>query len=279
MQKSSMALWSQSILNASLGNPPAEMTDDVSLACMMQSSTPAVIFPPRSGGGPSSATIEVRLEGVVERALNLSATAKKVGILIFCSARRPGGGWLSGAFAQEEAVSMCSTWALGCENASFHDAVHCDTFYSDGVLSMQGALIASQPGTWLSEPVGVAFAGFAAPNMKAFRESGGDAGAPPNARRVFNALVIRCSNALAALSDSGCDAVVLGAIGCGVFEIDPAIAADAWRQALATHGAGFSHIDFALSPSPSPSILAAFETLASASPPPVAPKPRALLNR
>lgn len=230
---------------------------------MLDSRAALVVAVAGQSSGQAGSPAQVHFEGAIERALALSFISKKVGILVFCSAKRPGGDWLSGSMAQEEAISMCSTWALGCALAEFHQASHADFFYGDDVLSMDGAIIASRPGSWLPDPISASFAGFAAPNMKALRESGADPETIENKKRLLDALARRCKIALQALSDSGCDSIVLGAIGCGVFEVDPLIAAQAWREALASHGAGFSRIDFALSDAPSASIAQAFGQLSN----------------
>lgn len=100
----------------------------------------------------------------------------------------PGGGWDGGAFAQEEAVALCLTWALGCRHERFHGRKHLDYFYGDETLIQSASIVASAPGSWLDSPVQCAMAGFAAPNMRALKESGGDPLSPSNARRCADAL-------------------------------------------------------------------------------------------
>jgi uncharacterized protein (TIGR02452 family) len=217
-----------------------------------------------SHAGRFAGRCSVEQEDALGAALRLAGEARGqgadpcVGVLVFCSAKRPGGGWLSGATAQEESIAVRSTWGLGCRNAGFHGVSHKDSFYSDAVLAMDARILASSPGVWLADPVGVSMAGFAAPNMRALRESGADPRDAKHAARCEKALAERMGKALRAFESMGAKRLVLGAVGCGVFEVDPALCARCWKAALSNFGAAFDEVVFALGPKPSPSIGSAF---------------------
>lgn len=302
LNKQERAQWAEKIVQASEGNPPDEMPTESALACMEQLHQKSVLLKElkkvklkasngtpgalptahpnkaalsvgasHSSGASSLSTasahqsVHIELDGTIERALALkNAGHQKVGALVFCSAKRPGGGWLSGASAQEESISLCSTWALGCEHDGFHKAVS-DYDYTDEVLSLEGHIIAKRPGEWLDLPEAVHFVGFAAPNLKAWRESGVSITSSVRSALTLSKLTHRCELALEAFEKAGCDAVVLGAIGCGVFEMDPVLAAKAWQVALSNREPLPFRVEFALTENPSPAIAEAFKSLDSKS--------------
>ena len=82
--------------------------------------------------------------------------------------------------------------------------------------------------------------------------------------RIVEALVLRMRLALQAFGDAGCTTAVLGAVGCGVFQIQPGDCVRAWQQALALDGAPFERIVFALGPMPSAEMQQAFSGLEKA---------------
>ena len=192
MEKATLARWSQGLAQARQGRPPFDMPLAIAEKCAPENRRAASLFSgaAKASGAPSIQP-KVHLDGAVQRALALREEGvSKVGILVFCSAKRAGGGWLSGAFAQEEAIAMSSTWGLDCFCPCFHQARHLDYFYGDAVVGLDGFLLAREPGLWLPQPEAVFFVGFAAPNMKALREAGEDPTSPENkrkAQRAFNA--------------------------------------------------------------------------------------------
>lgn len=176
----------------------------------------------------------------------------KVGVLIFGSATKPGGGWLNGAKAQEEELSLSSTWG---EQARLGG----HGFYSEGrglgglgpdkVLSAQGLWLIDPQGRPLDPPRSVHLISVAAPNLR----NDEVLRLPRNTR--IDHLARRLAAALAAWKTEGCDAVVLGAIGCGVFQWPSQESAQALRLALGHQPLGHMAIHLAL---PDPDMRAAF---------------------
>lgn len=266
LSKSARAAIAQDILNAKNGVPTSQTFPD-SLTDFCRKQAPSLLLDPESlqhSTRPLKHPCELSVvrQGSIEQALDLRAQGQlNVGILVFCSARRPGGGWLSGANAQEETISLCSTWALGAHHPKFHEIEHQDCTYSNAILTLHGHILSSQPGQYLPTPEPATFIGFAAPNLKALEESGVNIQKLDFRKRCLHLLTERCSLALDAFEQAQCDSVVLGPIGCGVFRNDPEIVAQAWVDALASKQRGFSHIDFALSDQPNPAIAQAFESI------------------
>ncbi|MFI5607394.1 TIGR02452 family protein [Amycolatopsis sp. NPDC051903] len=185
--------------------------------------------------------IEVTNESSLAAARRLGGD---VACLVFASARNPGGGFLNGAQAQEEAIARGSAlYACLLEAREFyaHHRADPDLRYSDRVIHSPGVpVFRDDSGALLSEAYPVSFLTAAAPNLGAIRRT-----QPDRAASVPAVLRRRAERVVAIAAAHGHRSLVLGAWGCGVFENDPAVVADAFRQALARH-AGFDHVVFAV---------------------------------
>lgn len=157
-------------------------------------------------------------------------------ILIFGSCRQPGGGWDGKWSGQEEGVSRYGTWAIQAEMAY-------ETYYADGggsgpvgthkVLFARGFILRNTSGAWLETPKAVNYLAFAAPNARAFRQTG----ALWDDKTVRHALFERCATALRLAGEEAPDApILLGPIGTGSFQLDPLMVANCWREALNAEG-------------------------------------------
>lgn len=138
---------------------------------------------------------------------------ESTGVLVFCSAKRPGGGWLTGATAQEESISRASTWALSCEHPVFHsDTGNDGYFYKNAVLSVAGKIL-ERNNTPLAIPGPVHFVGMCAPNARAIQEHGLQPESNTVRKKIIDALVIRMRLALQSFALVKCNTVILGAVG------------------------------------------------------------------
>lgn len=151
--------------------------------------------------------------------------------LVFGSARHPGGGWEHGATAQEEDVSLCSSWALAARQApsGFYDTEHRWEGPHAGLWAT-GHWFARAPGDWLDDPVPAAFVGISAPNLKWAREQGVTLDPSPLAR-AHVLLVERLALALRLTAAHGCTTLVGGLIGTGVFGWSREAVLAAWGEA------------------------------------------------
>ncbi|MFE9899792.1 TIGR02452 family protein [Streptomyces achromogenes] len=198
-----------------------------------------------SGEVPEGGTrFEVTGESSLEAARRLADGP--VAVLNFASARNPGGGYLNGAQAQEEALCRASalhTCLLTARGFYDHHRADRDPFYTDRVIHSPGVpVFRDDRGQLLTEPYLAGFLTAAAPNAGVIRRT-----APERAAEVPGALAVRAERVLETAAAHGYRRLVLGAWGCGVFQNDPARVAGAFRAALGPGGRfarTFDHVVF-----------------------------------
>ena len=214
---------------------------------------------PQNRPAARQARIEVTAETTLAAARRLGGD---VACLVFASAKSPGGGFLTGAHAQEESIAR-ATALYGCQQAAagfyaFHRGL-ADLRYTDRVIYSPGVpVFRDDDGTLLPEPYACAFLTAAAPNLTAIRAS-----QPEAAPTVPGVLAARARRVLQVAAAHGHRRLVLGAWGCGVFGNDPAIVATAFHGPLLEPGGfGFEHVVFAVfDPRPGQPALALFRDI------------------
>ncbi|GGL64958.1 TIGR02452 family protein [Streptomyces fumigatiscleroticus] len=201
---------------------------------------------------------EVTGESSLEAARRLGGD---VAVLNFASARNPGGGYLNGAQAQEEALCRASalyTCLLRAPEFYGHHRAHRDPFYTDRVIHSPAVpVFRDDRGRLLDEPYTAAFLTAAAPNAGVVLRT-----APERAAELPRALTVRAGRVLETALAHGHRRLVLGAWGCGVFRNDPAQVAGAFRELLGPGGrfaGAFAHVVFGiLDRTPRGTVRAAF---------------------
>ncbi|GGY92944.1 TIGR02452 family protein [Streptomyces olivaceoviridis] len=212
---------------------------------------------------PASGTelvVEVTGESSLEAARRLADAP--VAVLNFASARNPGGGYLNGAQAQEEALCRASalhTCLLTARAFYDHHRADRDPFYSDRVIHSPAVpVFRDDRGRLLAEPYHAGFLTAAAPNAGVIRRT-----APERAAALPAALAVRAGRVLETAAAHGYRRLVLGAWGCGVFQNDPARVAGAFRTLLGPDGRfarTFEHVVFGvLDRTPGAVVRGAFE--------------------
>ncbi|KAF0178479.1 MAG: Uncharacterized protein FD161_1784 [Limisphaerales bacterium] len=196
----------------------------------------------------SSTLIEVTKETTVGALLRLNPQAGSLGCLNFASARNPGGGFLTGAQAQEESLARTSAlhrcllaapafYARNRENRS--------TLYLDLVIfSPRVPFFRDDKGRLLDQPVLASVITAPAPNAGAMAQNERE-----NLHLIEPALKRRAEFVLAVAAAKGIERLVLGAWGCGVFRNDPATVAQAFGDQLLDEGRFrdvFSEVVFAV---------------------------------
>lgn len=186
---------------------------------------------------------------------------KKIAVLNFASATRPGGGVKSGSTAQEESLCRCSTlyptidrrwlWQKYYDvNRAAHDVLHTDAcIYSPGVIickTDESIPKRMQP----SDFVTVDVTSCAAPNLRNEPanyhnpETGKPVRMDPDQLR--NIHMKRARHIMHVAAANKVDILILGAFGCGAFVNDPEIVAQAYRRVIREYQARFDVIEFAI---------------------------------
>jgi uncharacterized protein (TIGR02452 family) len=199
---------------------------------------------------------EVTNETTLAAARRLVASGRRVMALNFASARKPGGGFLGGAIAQEESICRASALfaCLDGNDMYRHHAPMSGGFYTNyAIHSPAVPVFKDDEGTLLDEPYLCGFITAPAVNAGVIGRDERDAVPAEMEKRIRKVLAIAAHH--------GHDALVLGAWGCGVFKNDPAMIADAFRSALVTRFAGvFEHVAFAIYDRSGSGMLEEFET-------------------
>lgn len=193
--------------------------------------------------------VEVTGETSLQAARRMTAGATgKVAVLNYASARNPGGGYLNGAQAQEEALCRASalyTCLLRAREFYDHHRGHRDPFYTDRVIHSPGVpVFRDDRGDLLDEPFAAGFLTAAAPNAGVIRRT-----APRRAGELPAALAARAERVLETAAACGYRRLVLGAWGCGVFQNDPGQVAEAFGALLRAEGrfaGAFTHVTFGI---------------------------------
>lgn len=202
--------------------------------------------------GGSATVVEVTGESSTVAARRLATATpadpdpSPCAVLNFASARNPGGGYVRGAKAQEEALCRASALYETLLEAPEYYEVHRaerSTFYTDRVIHSPGVpVFRDDRGDLLETPFRVGFLTSPAPNAGTIRRQ-----EPERTAEIPAALARRAGLVLEVAALHGYRRLVLGAWGCGVFQNDPAQVAEAFRGLLADRFAGvFEHVVFGI---------------------------------
>lgn len=219
------------------GGYRAEDGRQVSLAALLTAATegtrlygpePVPVTPDTS----RTTSFEVTGESSLQAARRITSAAPgPVAVLNFASARNPGGGYLNGAQAQEEALCRASALYVTLLRAPDYYAHHRadrSPFYSDRVIHSPGVpVFRDDRGRLLDAPFTVGFLTSPAPNAGVVARD-----RPEESPRIPATLAARAERVLEVAVTGGYRRLVLGAWGCGVFRNDPAEVAGAFRALL-----------------------------------------------
>lgn len=190
--------------------------------------------------------VSVTGETTIEALVRLGQLDGHLGCLNFASAKRPGGGFLGGAQAQEESLARASGLypclqtqpEYYARNKAFGSALYLDTV----VYSPNVPFFRDDNGGWFDAPLLASVITAAAPNVSALKEAH-----KYDPEDVAEVLANRSEFVLAIAAHHKIDRLVLGAWGAGVFGNDPAQVAKIFAELLRGAFAGvFVEVVFAV---------------------------------
>jgi len=185
-------------------------------------------------------------QSTVQAVLEMSIAGNHPGVLNFASAKNPGGGFLGGAMAQEEALAASSGLYNTLLRHGTYYRVNCDCgtmMYTDHAIYSPGVVFFRDSDYKLLEkPVTASVLTLPAVNMGQVILKGEDTG------RAKTVMLNRMRLSLAIFAKQKNRNLILGAYGCGVFRNDPADVAKWWKILLEDEGYGrfFYQIVFAI---------------------------------
>lgn len=180
----------------------------------------------------ADAEIEVTSESTFAAIRRLRQEARtNIGCLNFASAKNPGGGFLNGAEAQEEALSRASALydcLLGVPEYYARNRASQSCLYLDIVIATPDVpFFRDDDGLLLEEPLLASVVTAPAPNAGAVMNN-----EPDRVAEVAPTLRRRAELVLHAAAHAGIEHLVLGAWGCGVFRNDPRMVARTFADLL-----------------------------------------------
>ncbi len=167
----------------------------------------------------------------------LEEGADEVVCLNFASAKNPGGGFLGGAEAQEEAIcrpsALYASLLKGGDSYYRVNRLTKNALYTDHVIySPDVAVFRDEAdGTLLAKPYHISFVTAPAPNRGALEQN-----TPSLVSEIESVFRNRIRGVLAVMAENGHRNLVLGAWGCGVFRNDPSEVAKWFHDAIEKDG-------------------------------------------
>jgi uncharacterized protein (TIGR02452 family) len=208
----------------------------------------------------TKAVYKVVNQSTVQAVIDASVSNKRIAALNFASAKNPGGGFLSGAIAQEEALAISS----GLYNTLIR---HEKTFYAvnracrsmmytdNAIYSPDVVFFRDTYFNLLEMPVTSSVLTLPAVNMGQVRIKGESVS---QAKIVMKNRMRLCLSILAKEEN---DVIILGAYGCGVFKNDPVEVVNWWRELLVdeNYELYFNDVIFAILDNSDGNIIKLFE--------------------
>jgi uncharacterized protein (TIGR02452 family) len=192
--------------------------------------------------------LDVRNETTFQALTRLAVSGGHLACLNFASAKNPGGGFLNGSLAQEEALA-CASGLYPCllkapdyyeRNRANRSALYLEL----AIFSPLVPFFRNDAGTLLENPVLASVITSPAPNAGAIAQN-----EPANRRYVEPTIRRRAEQVLAIAGAHQVDRLVLGAWGCGVFRNDPHAVARIFADTLKPPGkfaGAFDEVVFAV---------------------------------
>lgn len=193
---------------------------------------------PKSGDPIITVTGNSAVDDLIK--LNEKYPDSKIGLLNFASSHSPGGGFIRGAMAQEEALCQASTLYIQLKGSGLYELNKFarDGIYTDNMAVSETKFLRDSKYMWLRKAVTAAVVTSAAVNVGRVDRGRENLVAP--------AMKGRMEKIIKLFAESGCDVLILGAFGCGVFGNDPGFIAEQWKTLTDKYGGYFTEICFSV---------------------------------
>lgn len=185
--------------------------------------------------------IEVTEETTGQAARRYAISGKDIVVLNFASARNPGGGFLSGAMAQEEDLCRCSGLYSCIKNKPifYNNNILCDnTYYTDGIIySPKVPFFRDEHLLFMEEPFLASVITAPAPNVRSMENL--------DKNELYTILCRRAYKILQVAAANNHKNIILGAWGCGAFGNNAEMVSKVFMEALQLVPA-FENVCFAI---------------------------------
>lgn len=205
-----------------------------------------------------SAQVIVTKNRSFEAARPYAEQGLRIAVLNFASSTNPGGGVTSGASAQEECLCRVSTLYPSLKDESMLDLFYAphrkarNPLHNDDIIYTKDVIVFKdddyQP---LPQPFTVDVITCAAPTLREqssnrYNPSDGDKAPDITPEDLLALHEKRGQQILSAAVANGAQVIILGAFGCGAFQNDPAVVAQAYANILPEYLHYFRTIEFAV---------------------------------
>lgn len=196
--------------------------------------------------GGSIASYRLENQSTVQAIVEMSRAGKTPAVLNFASAKNPGGGFLNGAMAQEEALAAASglyhTLLLHSTYYTVNREYKSMMYTNHAIYSPEVVFFRDGQFHLLEHPVYASVLTLPAVNMGQVVLKGEDQ------EQAKAAMKERMRLSLAIFAGQKATHLILGAYGCGVFRNNPADVAHWWKELLEDEGYGryFEEVVFAV---------------------------------
>ncbi|KAI3619056.1 hypothetical protein WG66_000449 [Moniliophthora roreri] len=184
-----------------------------------------------------------------------TTTPQTIGVLNFASAKKPGGGFLTGAQAQEESIARSSTLypslmtdiAQNFYNYHLKPEQKKNFFYSHAMIYSPGVVVfRDDEGKW-ADPLEVDILTSAAVNAGEVRKNTPSDAEAEAERKIEREMKERMARVLYLFEMRGTKDLVLGSFGTGVFQNRVDMVARLWAELLSTRfQTSFDKVVFAI---------------------------------
>lgn len=190
----------------------------------------------------SRPTIEIKSETTYDAIRRLQGYSNFIAVLNFASYFNPGGGFMKGAYSQEETLCQVSgLYPILKYNPIYHERRQdkdTPVFYKSQIIYSPMVPFAPDDSDEPGAPITIDVISCAAPNCNRI---------PMSKKKELEKIIYERLEACMVLPyQYGCETLILGAWGCGVFKNDPQMIANTFSTLIRKYGNAYKRIVFAI---------------------------------